>query len=514
MLVFVLYLLLFVGLIFIQKNRQFQSVFKVNKKVSWLISGLSLFMLHLSVDQGQFLTGIIAQYGMKGLWFVWVGLIGSFVIPLVFAPLWQKMNFITDNQFLLFRFPGRSGRILHLFRAVYVGGLVVSLSLCFHLLGFSRVLETYFGIGTNLAICYSGVILCLYSLKNAFGLKFKIDVLNAVIYFGCLLLIFVSIWQVSDGWDSLYAYFDKYPEKKSLLPLENDLNGWFMLFVFIGVQWWSCNLFDGGGPEMARFTSVKNKKNAVFSGLFAVVFSVVLSFFIVAHILFILGMSDVSTNKELFYVQSIFQVVPMAFKSFVLLGFFVMFISVSESVLIWGTAFLTIDAYKEYLNPTASEKNIRFISYFSMVFLIFLAVVFASQIDNLQSLIKLSFSIAAGVAPVFILRWIWFRINAWSQLSAMFSSGIFTLFYPFVHDFLPLKQYPMEESRIVLVTLLTTAVWLLVTFLTPNQSDAVYLKMMPIIESRKRFVKRFVMALLFGALLTGVVSLIWWKILY
>jgi Na+/proline symporter len=190
-----------------------------------------------------------------------------------------------------------------------------------------------------------------------------------------------------------------------------------------------------------------------------------------------------------------------------------MFISVSESVLIWGTSFLTIDAYKEYLNPTASEKKIRFISYFSMVFLTSLAVVFAVQIDNMQSLIKLSFSIAAGVAPVYILRWIWFRINAWSQLSAMFSSGFFTLLYPMFHDLLPFKEFPMEESRILVVTLLTTAVWLLVTFLTPNHSDTVYLKMMPIIESRKRFVKRFVLALLFGALLTGGVSIIWWKIL-
>jgi solute:Na+ symporter, SSS family len=512
-LVLIIYLLLFIGLIFIQKNRQFQSLFKVSKKVSWLISGFSLFMLQLSVDQGQFLSGIIAQYGMKGLWLVWCGIIGSFVIPLVFAPLWQKMNFITDNQFLLFRFPGRSGRMLHLFRAVYVGGLVVSLSLCFHLLGFSRVLQTYFGFSDNLAICYSGVILCLYSLKNAFGLKFKIDALNAVIYISCLLLIFISVWQVSDGWDSMYAYFDKYPEKKSLLPADNDQAGWFILCVFIGIQWWSCNLFDGGGPEMARFTAVKNKKHAVSSGLLAVFFSVILSFFIIAHILFLLGVSDASTNQELSYVQSVFNIVPVAFKSFLLLGFFVMFISVSESVLIWGTSFLTIDAYKEYLNPTASEKKIRFISYFSMVFLTSLAVVFAVQIDNMQSLIKLSFSIAAGVAPVYILRWIWFRINAWSQLSAMFSSGFFTLLYPMFHDLLPFKEFPMEESRILVVTLLTSAVWLLVTFLTPNQSDTVYLKMMPIIESRKRFVKRFVLALLFGVLLTGVVSLIWWKIL-
>jgi Na+/proline symporter len=76
-------------------------------------------MLYLSVEQGQFLTGLIAQHGMKGIWLVWGSWIGAFVVPIVFAPLWQKLDFITDNQFLLFRFPGKSGRILHLFRAIY-----------------------------------------------------------------------------------------------------------------------------------------------------------------------------------------------------------------------------------------------------------------------------------------------------------------------------------------------------------------------------------------------------------
>lgn len=513
MLIILLYLLVILSIIFLQKKEWFHSVFKANKKVSWIISGLSLYMFYLSVDQGQFLSGIIAEHGMKGLWMVWAGLLGAFVVPLVFAPFWQKMDFITDNQFLLFRFPGKSGRILHLFRALYVGGLVVSLTLCFHVLGFARVAQTYFDIDPNTAILITGLILCAYSLKNVLDLKLKIDFFHALIYFISLIIIIYSIWQASNGWDDLFRYFEKQPDKKLLFPTANDSNDWFSLVVFLGIQWWSCYLFDGGGPEMARYTAVNGKKNAVLTGLLPIGISVILSFFIVGHILFLLGMSSVHENHEINYVKSLFLVLPEVLKPLVFLGFFGMFISTAESLLNWGASFLTIDAYREYINPNASEKNIRFISFTTMVGLSVLAMVFALQVDSLQSLIKVTFSIAAGVAPVYILRWVWFRINAWSQLSAMLSSAVFTLVYPKLHAVLPLKHFSMEESRVLVVTVLTSLVWLLVTFFTPNNSKDVRLKMLPIIESQKGFMKRLFLALILGLILMLVVSGCWWLII-
>jgi Na+/proline symporter len=148
-----------------------------------------------------------------------------------------------------------------------------------------------------------------------------------------------------------------------------------------------------------------------------------------------------------------------------------------------------------------------------MLFLSLLAVIFAFYVDNLQSLIKLTFSISAGVAPVYILRWIWFRINAWSQLSAMLSSAVFTLLYPSFHADLPLSKYPMQESRVLVVTILTTIIWLLVTFLTPNQRTEVRLKMLPILESRMSFVKRFAVSISLGILFLGIIAMSWGIIL-
>ena len=509
MLIFALYFIFITILTFLQKKDWFNSVFKSNKKVSWLISGLSLYMFYLSVDQGQMLTGIIAEHGMKGMWMIWVGFLGAFVVPIVFAPLWQKMDFITDNQFLLFRFQGKSGRVIHLFRAIYVGGLVVALMLCFHVLGFARVLQIYFDLHPNTAVLITGGVLCLFALKNVFDLKLKMDAFHAGIYFVSLIVILYFLWKAGDGWDGIFDFFEKQPEKRQLLPLKNDSSAWFSLIVFVGIQWWSSYLFDGGGPEMARFTAVKSKRHAILTGILPIGISLLLSFFLIGHILMILGMSNSNSNDEILYVDSVFQVVPKSLKSLILLGFFGMFITTAESLLNWGASFLTMDAYKEYVNSNASEKRIRWVSFGSMLGLSLLAMFFAMQIDSLQSLVKVTFSIAAGVAPVYILRWIWFRINAWSQLSAMLSSAVFTLIYPEIHSILPLNRFPIEESRVVIVTILTTIVWLFVTFLTVDQSDQVRLKMMPILESRKVFVRDFCLALTVGFFVLVLVYFMW-----
>ncbi len=486
--------------------------FKSKGKISWMISGLSLYMFYLSADQGQFLMGLIAEHGMSGLWMVWVGIIGSFVVPIVFAPLWQKLDFITDNQFLLFRFPGTSGRILHLFRAVYVGGLVVALLLCFHVIGFSRILEVFFHMDSAMAIYISVAVLGLFALKNVFEFKLKMDALHAILFFLSLVIILYFVGNQMSSFHDVVSFFDDNPDKRLIFPKNENQESWFSLFVFLGIQWWSCNLFDGGGPEMSRFTSVKGRKNAIWTGLLPIGISFVVGFLVIGHILVLLGLTNQFSNPELQYVESVFNIVPDAFHGLIFLGFFGMFITTADSLLNWGASFLTMDVYKGYIYAN-SDKNLKLMSFGTMVLLSLLSMIFALNIDSLQSLVKITFSIAAGVAPVYILRWIWFRINAWSQLSAMFSSAIFTLIYPYYHEFLPLSEYPEGESRIVIVTLLTTLIWIVITFLTPNQSDAVKIKMLPIIESRMVFFKRFVFAIILGVLLLFFTVLIWYLIL-
>lgn len=513
MIFIVVYCLLMLIVFVYNKNGNNYAFFKSKGKVSWMISGLSLYMFYLSADQGQFIMGLIAEHGMSGLWMVWVGIIGSFVVPIVFAPLWQKLDFITDNQFLLFRFPGTSGRILHVFRAVYVGGLVVALSLCFHLIGFSRILEVFFKIDSSMAIYISAAVLGLFALKNVFEFKLKMDAFHAILFFLSLLIMLYFLGSQMSSFQDLVSFFENNPDKRLIFPKYENQEAWFTLVVFLGIQWWSCYLFDGGGPEMSRFTSVEGKKNAIWTGLLPIGISFIIGFLVIGHILVLLGFTNQFSNPELQYVESVFNIVPDAFHGLIFLGFFGMFITTADSLLNWGASFLTVDVYKGYLKTNSDGNNLKFVSYGSMVLLSLISLIFALNIDSLQSLVKITFSIAAGVAPVYILRWIWFRINAWSQLSAMFSSAIFTLIYPYWHKYLPFTEFPESESRVIVVTLLTSFIWILVTFLTPNQSEEVKMKMLPIIESRLMFFKRFVLAIALGVGVLIVTVLIWFGIL-
>lgn len=470
-------------------------------------------MIHLSVDQGQLVTGLISEHGMQGMWFLWSGLIVVFVIPIVFAPLWKNLNFITDNQFILFRFHGKESKFLHVFRAIYVGGLVVGLAISFHVLGFSRIIESIFNIKSEYAILFSGLVLCFFALRNVLDLKLKMDALNAFIYILSFAIIGFYCFKTVGNFDNVFQYFERFPEKKEILPNASDSVSWFSIIVFTGIQWWSSNLFDGGGPEMARFTAVKNKRSAILAGLTPIAIFFILSFILLFQVLVILGLSSKEAVGEIHYVNGVFEIVPEAFKGLILIGFFTMFITSCESLMNWGASFLTIDVFQNYLAPDSSAKRIRSISFLTMVFICLMATFFAFSVNSLQGLIKITFSIAAGVAPVYILRWIWYRINAWSQISAMVSSGVFTLLYPYIHNHTPFVNYPFEESRLVVVTFLTTFVWVLVTFLTKDKSERTRSVMRENVNSPQWILKRLALSLLLGIVLMGITVAVWWYLL-
>jgi solute:Na+ symporter, SSS family len=474
-------------------------------------------MLHLSVDQGQLFTGILSQKGMQGMWLFWASWLGVYVVPIVFAPVWKKLNFITDNEFLLFRFPGQSGRVLHAFRAFYVGGLVAALLISFHLIGAARVMSVYFDISEFHSTLITGAVIGIFALKNVFDLKIKTDGLHYILFLIALIAPILFIWQHSNGWQGIEKYFSVNPSKNDIFPEWHDTGNWFSILVFIGVQWWSCNLFDGGGPEMARFTATKDTKRAMWAGLISPVMSLFIGSLLLFQVLLVLGTNDGNmAGNEKMFVTTIFAYTPEYLNGLVFLGFFGMFITTVEALLNWGGSFLTIDLYQKHGNPNASAQQIRRFSFIAMVALSLCATFFALQINNLESLIKITFSIAAGVAPVYILRWVWYRINAWSQLSAMISSGIFTILYPHLHYVLPLKEMPMTESRILVVTVLTTIIWVIVTLFTSDQSPQV-VRQLAILDqelSVRYFMRRFIFAVLLGLICLISVVLFWYYMLF
>jgi SSS family solute:Na+ symporter len=502
MIIIGIYILITLLIAFLQRLQFNQGIFKTVKKTTWFISGLSLLMYYVSVEQGQMLSGIIEEKGIWGLWIFWPSILGSAVIPIVFAPLWQKLDFITDNQFILFRFSGRSARILHQFRSIYVGGLVVAFLLSFHLLAFSRVVEIWYNIPHQHAVIFVGIVLVIFALKNSFNVKIKVDGFHAFLYLVGIIIAFYFILQASDGWSSAVSHLESMGKGKSgLFPPASMRDEWGLFFVFLGVQWWSSQLFDGGGPEMARFTATKGPLNAMKAALFPIVLYSVLSLAMLVMVVLSLSLQK-SVGHEAGFVEVIHAVVPNWIKPLCLLGFFAMFISSSESLMNWGASFLTIDFYKTYLSPSKSERHYSMVSFGTMALLSACAVVIALNSTSLKQMILIVFSISAGVAPVYILRWFWLRINAWSQISAMLASCFATLLFHVLHHEFPGKlrfSFFNELSvQVLMSTLFTTLVWLSVTFLTPKDEEGVLFHFSAMLPPKSEMIKRFGLAFTLG----------------
>ena len=474
-------------------------------------------MLYASVDKAQLYSGIISEKGIWGLWLLWASMISVAVVPLVFAPLWAKLNFLTDNQFILFRFSGRGAKVLHQFRAIYVGGLVVAFVLSFQTIAFSRILQVYYDISSQNSILITGLLLSLFSLKNSFANKFKTDIFHSIIYLLSLTISFYFLYDNSGGLTSVLNQIKiNSPDTLSILPPEGNTALWYSLFVYLGIQWWSSSTFDGGGPEMSRFTAAGTRWGAIKVGLAPLLLELPIIIILIIMSLLSFASSGFAINGEFAFVVSVFDSTPEAFSVIVLLGFFALFITSSESILNWGASFLSVDFYKGYLATDKSEKHYTRISFVSMLALSLISMLIALNIDSLELLIKIIFSISAGVAPVFVLRWFWMRINAWSQISAMFSSGIYTLaffvfeyFNPNFFDNLSLQNH---EWRIIVVTLLTTITWLSVTFTTQKDDKQTVEQFLEILPKKSVIVKSFALAFLIGfliiLLLTAVLFLI------
>ncbi|MEN9998774.1 MAG: hypothetical protein RI922_1764 [Bacteroidota bacterium] len=493
-------------MIFFRRKYIGKGIFKTSQKVTWFVSGISLLMYYVSVEQGQVITGILEEKGFWGLWVFWPSILGALVVPIVIAPLWEKLDFITDNQFILFRYFGKPARLLHQFRSIYVGGFVVAFLLSFHILAFSHVIESYFFISHTFSVWLTGTFLILFALRNAYDLKIQTDAFHALLYFLSLVIAFYFLVHYSGGWNSsLQLYKSTGWSKTALLPPTDQPNEWGLFFVFLGLQWWSAQLFDGGGPEMSRFTATKGRWNVIRAAILPVLLYMILSILILMMAVMTISLQS-SYSSEKGFIEMIFKVVPTEWEPLVFIGFFAMFITSSESLMNWGGSFLSIDLYKTYVFPTKSNQHYAFISFLSMVILCFLATIIAQYSSSLKYLILIVFSISAGVAPVYILRWFWLKITAWTQLSAMIASSVFTLLF----EILKLRNptlfnstyYDAYAIQLLLVTLLTTAVWLSVSFIVKCENNQNFIEFQNNnYPSRDYLVKQLVLAFVLGIFL-------------
>ncbi len=427
----------------------------------------------------QVITGFILANDFSGIWIIWSALIGGAFGSVFFSHLWYRLPIKTENELILFRFSGKGAKILHAFRSVYVGGIVAPLGLSMAFVAFGRIISMLFELDFSLSVLIILGFVIISTFFNSLRQRLKLDVIYLIIFLVSLGIIIFYLTKNLGGFSSISEIVQSKQYNFNLIPEPGTLAfGSFLVFVLI--QWWSAGIIDMPDINGQKLMSAKNintvSKSVILPSVFMSVFLV-----IILTIPFYSLKLDNSLLKgssgELAFVSIFKYAIPKNLYFVVVIFFFLPFLSSVNNTQNWSASLLVQNFYKYHINKQATEQKLSGIGTVMMILIALISATIALFNDSILDIFKYLLAISAGVGPVFILRWYWHRINAWSQLSAM----VLSLIYPNIYEILfansPAFQNFIETLmtnwcleyfplKIILLSIAVIASWLLATFLT------------------------------------------------
>jgi SSS family solute:Na+ symporter len=449
-----------------------------SKNESWWLIGFSMLLASGIMIEPQLICSSLLKGQLSDMWLYWSATIGSAFSVSFFAHLWRKVPVKTENEFLFFRYSGKGATLLHSFRSLYLGLLIIPFLISFSVLAFSKIFCFIVGIELHIAIIFATLLLILLTFFNSLKSRLRIDFVLFIVFILSFLIISISLFQNTGGLIHLATTIKSSSIHFDIIPSMGSKT--FNAFiVFMMVQWWSASILDypdmNGQKLMASNTSKGLLKSVFIPSLFLVLFRILL--FTLPFMAVCYGYASGAEDSELAFTSLFVNVLPSWVLVLVIVLFMIPFLSFVQNTQNWGGALLIENFYKHTINPNLSDAKAKKFGILAMIYIILVAGGIAIYAESLIGITKYLFAITAGVGPVFMLRWYWWRINAWSQLSAMLAALIYPpvldWFYDnnkVIHELLiglehhfNMEYYPI---KIIILTLAVCLTWLVVTFLT------------------------------------------------
>jgi solute:Na+ symporter, SSS family len=460
-----------------QSGRNTKEFFLSGRNMPWWLLGISMVATTFSADTPNLVTDIVRQNGVSGNWVWWTFLITGMLTVFVYAKLWRRSQVVTDLQFYELRYSGKEAAFLRGFRALYLGiffNVMIMASVCLAAIKIGGIM---FSLAPWECVLYASIVTVIYS---------SIGGLRGVIFTDFLQFIVAmigSVWAAYyivglpeiGGLDNLLAH-ENVRDKLNFLPDFNDSNSLLVLLIIpIAVQWWSVwypGAEPGGGGYIAqRMLSAKDEKNAIGATLLFNIAHYALRpwpWIIIALASLVLypQLSDLGNEfphavlgHDLGY-SAMLTNLPAGLLGLVVASLIAAFMSTISTHLNWGSSYISLDFYKRFIKPEASEKELVNVGRLSTVALMALAAMMALLLSSALSTFAILLQIGAGTGLIFILRWFWWRINAYSEITGMIVSFVMALFFEFTN--LGLEDY----EKLIYGVAITTISWITVTLLT------------------------------------------------
>ena len=470
--------------------------FLSGRTMPWWLLGLSMVATTFSTDTPNLVTDIVRTNGVSGNWVWWAFLITGLLTVFVYAKLWRKSNVNTDLEFYELRYGGKPARFLRQFRSIYLGVVFNVITMSAVTLAAIKIGGIMLGLDPWQTVLTAGTVTVIFSAIGGFKGVVYTDVILFFVAMGGAIgaaYYLVNLPEVG-GIQALLAN-ENVAGKISILPDFGNKEAVITLLIIpLAVQWWSSwypGAEPGGGGYIAqRMLAAKDENHAIGATFFFNIMHyalrpwpwilVALASLVVFPDLASLqtAFPNITADKlghDLAYPAMLTKL-PTGLLGLVLASLISAYMSTISTQLNWGSSYIVYDFYKTQINPEASQKRLVAVGKISTVVLMVLSTLLALLLQNAMQLFNLLLVFGAGTGLIFILRWFWWRINAWSEITAMVASGVISLLItiPSIKAglFGEVGVFP-AWAEFPFVVFVTTSLWLLVTFITPSEDQSV-----------------------------------------
>ncbi|MBT8378375.1 MAG: Na+:solute symporter [Ignavibacteria bacterium] len=524
------YFIVSIGIALYYSRRAGKSInefFLSGRNLPWYLAGISMVATTFAADTPLAVTELVANNGIAANWLWWNFAIGGLLTVFFFAKLWRRAGILTEVEFVEIRYSGKPAKFLRGFRAVYLGLFMNVIIIGWVNKAMSSILVGMFGVEESTVYLYVFGCMTVVAIYSALSGLWGVVVTDAFQFVlamtGCIILavIIVNLPQIG-GITGLKASlpesaFDFFPNISDASSVAGTLTLTVSSFLaYIGIVWWASwypGAEPGGGGYVAqRMMSAKNEKHSLLATLFFQVAHYAIRpwpWIIVGLCSLLLYPELAEDEKRMGFIYAMNDFLPIGLKGMLIAAFFAAYMSTIATQLNWGASYLINDLYKRFINTDADEKHYVSSSRFTTLLLMLISIVVTLFISRIAGAWEFIIECGAGVGLVLILRWFWWRVNAWSEISAMIT--------PFIVYPLAITSGLEFPDTIFIIVPSTTIIWLTVTFLTKPTDNEVLLSFykrvypggklwkpislqLPKIKEQKTFLKMFV-NWIFGVLL-------------
>ena len=463
--------------------------FLSGRNMPWWLLGISMVATTFSADTPNLVTDIVRQNGISGNWVWWAFLLTGMLTVFVYAKLWRRSAVTTDLEFYELRYSGKMAAFLRGFRALYLGVLFNVLVMASVCLAAIKIGGVMLGLTPIETLVLASVVTVLYSVLGGLrGVIYTDFVQFGLAMIGAVGAAYVVVNLPEVGGVSALLEHSNVSGKLNLLPDFNDSEAVITLLILpLAVQWWSVwypGAEPGGGGYIAqRMLSAKDEKNAMRGTLLFNVAHYALRPWpwIIVALCSLVVFPDLKSLEAAFpdieagivghdlAYPAMLTYLPHGLLGLVIASLAAAFMSTISTHLNWGSSYVVHDFYTRFINPKATDRQQVIVGRLATVGLMIVAGIFALFLRNALEAFGILLQIGAGTGLLFILRWFWWRINAWSEITAMVVSFVVAIWLKLVHPALGLPEIS-GAMQLVIGVGVTTAAWMLVTFLTPPEN--------------------------------------------